>query len=75
MKEYDKRNSHISSKLHMIYVSSNNVRHLLLRPSLHFTQLHFTTPSFGLTQFKFTTATNSPHITTLHRISLHCTFR
>ena len=27
MKEYDKRKSHISSKLHVIYISSNNVRH------------------------------------------------
>jgi hypothetical protein len=27
MKEYDKRKSHKSSKLHVIYVSSNNVRH------------------------------------------------
>jgi len=26
MKESDKRKSHISSKLHMIYISSNNVR-------------------------------------------------
>jgi len=27
MTESDKRKSHISSKLHMIYISSNNVRH------------------------------------------------
>ena len=27
VKECDKRNSHISSKLHMIYVSTNNGRH------------------------------------------------
>jgi hypothetical protein len=27
MKECDKRKSHISSKLHMIYISSDNVRH------------------------------------------------
>jgi hypothetical protein len=27
MKECDRRKSHISSILHMIYVSSNNVRH------------------------------------------------
>jgi len=26
MKEYDKRKSHISSKLHTIYISSNNIR-------------------------------------------------
>jgi len=40
MKECDKRNSHISSKLHMIYISSNLVDALLLRPSLLFTTLH-----------------------------------
>jgi hypothetical protein len=28
MKECDKRKSHISSELHMIYISSNDVRHL-----------------------------------------------
>jgi len=27
MKEYGKRKSHISSKLHVIYISSNNVRY------------------------------------------------
>jgi hypothetical protein len=27
MKERDKRNSHINSELHMIYISSNNIRH------------------------------------------------
>jgi len=27
MKECDKRNSHTSSKLHMIYISSNNCRY------------------------------------------------
>ena len=42
MKEYDKRKSHISSKLHVIYVSSSNVNTLLIRLSLHFTQLHVT---------------------------------
>jgi len=30
MKECDKRNSRISSKLHMIYISSNNGRHVLI---------------------------------------------
>jgi hypothetical protein len=45
MKECDKRNSHISSELHIIYISSNNVRHPVIRPSLHFTyftQKHLT---------------------------------
>ena len=41
MKEFDKRKIHISNKLHMIYIASNNVRHSVTRPSLHFTQLHF----------------------------------
>jgi len=41
MKEWDKRNSHISSKLYMIYVSSNNVRHLVTK-DLHYTSLHST---------------------------------
>ena len=47
MKGSDKRKSHISSKLHMIYISSNNVRHPVTKTftTLHTTtlQLHFTT--------------------------------
>ena len=31
MKEYDKRKSHTSSKLRVIYISSNNVRHPLTK--------------------------------------------
>jgi len=41
MKECDKREKHISSKLHMINISSNMVDTLLLRPSLHFTTVVF----------------------------------
>jgi hypothetical protein len=53
MKVCDKRKSHISSKLHMFYISSNNVSHFVtkafttLRPntrntaSLHLSTLHF----------------------------------
>ena len=53
MKEYDKRKSHESSKLPVIYISSNNVRYPVtkafttLHPtklnstSLHFSTLHF----------------------------------
>jgi len=37
MKECDKRNSLTSSKLHMIYIMSNNGRH-----SKTFTLLHYT---------------------------------
>jgi len=37
VKEYDKRKSHISSKRHVIYISSNNVRHPVTEtfPTLH----------------------------------------
>jgi len=41
MKEYDKRNSQISRKLHMTNISSNNVRHPATKT---FTTLHPTTP-------------------------------
>ena len=46
MKECDKRNSHISGKLNMIYISSNNVRHpvtTLQYTSPNYVSLHFTT--------------------------------
>jgi hypothetical protein len=39
MKECDKRNSHISCKVHMIYISSNNGRHPVTKT---FTPLHYT---------------------------------
>jgi len=44
MNECDKRKSHISSKLHMIYISSNNVRHPVTETftTLYYTSLHFT---------------------------------
>ena len=68
MKECDKRKSHICSKLHMIYISSNNGRNAVTKTStsLHLSTLHFlpfklhatvvTTVSFGLTPLKFRTA-------------------
>jgi len=37
MKECDKRNNHISSKLRMIYISSNNDRHPVTK---YFTTFH-----------------------------------
>jgi hypothetical protein len=48
MKEYDKGNSHKSSKLHMIYISCNNVRHSVTKTftTLHSTSLHFSTLHF-----------------------------
>ena len=70
MKECDKRNRHISSEIHIIYISSTNDRHPVTKnftqlhytcrhissSPLNFTQLHFTTLSFGLTPFRFPTA-------------------
>jgi hypothetical protein len=48
MKECDKRKSHINSKLHVIYISSNNVRHPVTKTfttlnstSLNLLALHF----------------------------------
>jgi len=64
MKEYDKPNSHISSKLHMICISADNGRHHVtktfttLHPTaLNSTSLHFSTLHF--LSFKL-------HPTTLH---------
>jgi hypothetical protein len=65
-KAYDKWKSHISSKHHVIYISSNNARHPVTKTfttihytfrhftssHLNFTQLHFTTHSFGLIPIK-----------------------
>ena len=44
LNECDKRKSHISSKLHMVYVSSNNVRHPATKTftTMHPTTLHST---------------------------------
>ena len=74
---------HIIKNLHMIYISSNNIRHPVTKnfPQLHntspnYTSLHFTTLSFGLTQFKFPIAPfhfTSLHFTTLHYTSPHFT--
>jgi hypothetical protein len=49
MKECDKRKSHIS-KLYMIYISSNNVRHPVIKT---FTTLHYTSSNY--TSLHFTT--------------------
>ena len=66
MKDCDKRNSHLRSRLHVIYKSSNNGRHLVtksfapLHPiELHSSSLHMSTLHFFL--FKF-------HQTTLHEL-------
>ena len=68
MKVCDKRKSHISSKLHMIYISSVMLDTLLLRRSLHFTALpqlhvtplhytcwHFSSSHLNFTHLHFTT--------------------
>ena len=52
MKKCDKRKSHISSKLYMISISSNNVRHSVTKI---FTTLHPTTLN-----------SNPLHLLTLH---------
>jgi len=54
MKEYDKRKRHISSKLRMIYISSDNVRHLTTKTftTLHPTTLHFML--FWISQYSVT---------------------
>jgi len=45
LKECDKPNSHISSKLHVIYISSNNDRHTVTKTftTLHSTSVHLWT--------------------------------
>ena len=65
MKECNKRKSHISSKLHMIYISSNNVRHPVTKTftplnyispnytPLHCTCRHFTSSYLNFTQLHF----------------------
>jgi len=57
MEECDKRNSHKSSKLHMIYLSSNNDRHPITKTftPLHYTCQHFTSSHLNFTQLHFTT--------------------
>ena len=74
MKECGKRNSHLSSKLHMICISSNNDGHPVIKTftplnytlasytSLHFTPLHYPTRHFISSQLNFTQL----HFTTLH---------
>ena len=54
MRECDKRKSHTSSKIHMIYISSNNVRHPVTKT---FATLHYITPSY--TSLHFTTLTDT----------------
>ena len=56
MKECDKPKSHISSKLHMICISSDNDRHAVndtfTTPSLLFTALHYFNYTHKLTPYR-----------------------
>jgi len=64
MKERDKRKSHISSKLHMVYISSNNVRHPVTKTftTLHPTKVNST--SLHLSTLRFLSF--KLHPTTIH---------
>jgi len=54
MKESDIGKSHKSRKLYIIYISSNNVRHSVIKT---FTALHYTSPNY--TSIHFTTLVNT----------------
>jgi len=57
MKGCEKRNTHISSKLRTIYISSNNVGHPVIKTftTLHYTFRHFTPSHLNFTHLYFTT--------------------
>jgi hypothetical protein len=59
MKECDKRNIRISSKLNLVYISSNNDRNLVTKT---FTPLLYTCKHFIFSHLNF----NQLHFTTLH---------
>ena len=65
MKECDKPNSHIISKLHMIYISCNNDWHPVTKTftTLHPTTLHST--SLHLSTLQFSLYFTQLHLTTL----------
>jgi len=65
-KKCDKRNSHISSESHLIYISSNNDRHSVTKT---FTPLHYTCRHF--TSFHFKLHPTTRHSTSLHLSTLH----
>jgi len=69
-KECDKPNSHISSKLHLIYISYNNDRHPVTKTftTLHYTSQHLSTLHF----FPFKTSPQ-PHFSPLHNTCRHFT--
>jgi len=57
MRKCDKRNSHISSKPHMVYISANNDRHHVTKTftPLHYICRHVTSSKLNFTQLHFTT--------------------
>ena len=59
MKEYDKRKSHINSKIHVICISSNDVRHPVAET---FTTLHHTSPNYTSLHFTILVDTSLPPI-------------
>jgi hypothetical protein len=65
-KEYDKRKSHISRKLYVIYISSNNIRHPVTKT---FTTLYYTSPNY--TSLHFTTFFDTALPFKLHPTTLH----
>jgi len=81
MKECDKRNSHISSKVHTVYISSNNDRQLVTKifTLLHSTLLHLSTLHFFLLKIHPTTLhyplrwLNPYKFPTVNFTSHHCT--
>jgi hypothetical protein len=89
MQECDKWNSHITSKLNLICVSSNNDRHPVTKiftpihytspTPLYFTCRHFTSSHLNFPQLHFTTLsfglTLPLHFTSHHYTSLPFTFR
>jgi len=71
MKDCDKRNSHTSSKLHLICVSSNNDGHPVTKT---FTPIHYTSPNYTSLHFTDTCRhLTSSHLnfTQLHFTTLH----
>jgi len=68
MKERDERNSHISSTLHMIHVSSNNDRHPVTK-----TLTPFIWSMYLLMMINTLLLRPSLHFTTLHPTTLHST--
>ena len=60
-KECDRRKRHISSKLRIIYVSFNSVRHHVVTKT--FTPLHYTSPNY-----------TSLHVTCRHFTFSHLNF-